>query len=131
MLLRAHHALCLPLARPKAVTLAHALHEAMKGWGTEDDRLVSLMTHRSKKEMRCVAGVCPPTRVLVRLTPRVPHSEAALAYEEIFGMPLIKVVRSDTSGWYEKTLCYIIREAFEERVHVPIKHVHLVRDVSI
>lgn len=62
---------------------------------------------------------------------RAGHSEAAIAYEEIFGMPLIKVVKSDTWGWYEKALCYIIREAFEERVHIPIKHVHLVRDVNI
>ena len=55
----------------------------------------------------------------------------AIAYEEIFGMPLIKVVKSETFGWYEKTLCYIIREAFEERVHIPRKHIHLVRDVDI
>jgi len=59
------------------------------------------------------------------------RSEGAIAYEEIFGMPLIKVVKSETFGWYEKTLCYIIREAFEERVHIPRKHIHLVRDVDI
>ena len=56
--------------------------------------------------------------------------EAALAYEEIFGMPLIKDIRHETHGWYEKTMCYIIREAFEERVHVPYVHVHVVRDVD-
>ena len=47
------------------MTLAHALHEAMKGWGTEDDHLVSLMTHRSKKEVRyvgCFAGPRWPRR---------------------------------------------------------------------
>ena len=58
-------------------------------------------------------------------------SEAALVFEDIVGMPLIKVIRSDTRGWFEKTLCYIIREAFEERVHVPPSHVVLVRDIDV
>jgi hypothetical protein len=39
-------------------------------------------------------------------------------------------VRQSSQGWYEKTLCYIIREAFEERVHVDRKHIILVRDVD-
>lgn len=43
--------------RPKGINLAHALKKAMSGGLTrDDDRLITLLTHRSKKEIRFVDG---------------------------------------------------------------------------
>jgi len=128
--------------RPKGVNLAHALKKAMSGGLTrDDDRLISLLTHRSKKEIRCAGGSQPQggaglgasSLSQCRSTALgVPCSrEAAEAYKELFNVPLIQDLRQSTSGWYRKTLLYIVREAFELRVHIRKRHLHLVRDVDV
>lgn len=81
----------------------------MKGVGTDEDTLTRVLVHRSHKELR----------------------EIQKEYERLFQRNLIKDIRSETSGWYRKGLCYLLREANEERVHIARSLMVKVRDIDV
>lgn len=100
----------LALAKPKAMVLAEALRKSMKGTGTDERAITYALSHRSKKEIR----------------------EIVKAYNALYTRDLAADIRSETSGWYQKGLLFLINEACAEkrRVHIPWSRLDRVRDVD-
>ena len=74
------------MCKSAAVVDAQMIHEAMDGIGTDDDVLVELCCTRSCLEIK----------------------QMKEAYARLFGRPLIQVVRSETSGAYQKLLVRVL-----------------------
>lgn len=69
--------------------LAHAVRDCMKGWGTDDEGLITCLVHLEdfKKE------------ALIK------------EYKAEFGRDIFADVKSDTSGAYERALCSLVKPA--------------------
>eukprot|EP00438_Fugacium_kawagutii_P009104 Skav217842 [mRNA] locus=scaffold3024:24359:43523:+ [translate_table: standard] len=69
--------------------LAHAVRDCMKGWGTDDEGLITCLVHLEdfKKE------------ALIK------------EYKAEFGRDIFADIKSDTSGAYERALCSLIKPA--------------------
>jgi hypothetical protein len=119
-------------ARPKSVSLAHELRDALKGGlvGAADDRLINMLTHRCKREIRSVAAA-PTIPSGCETDAGVRCRETAEAYKTLFGKSLTDDLRAATSGWYRRTLLYIVREASQMRVHVAKPWLRLQRDIDV
>ena len=74
------------MCKSPAIVDAQMIHEAMAGIGTDDDVLVELCCTRSSVEIKRMKE----------------------AYARLFGRPLIQVVRSETSGAYQKLLVRVL-----------------------
>ena len=69
--------------------LAHAVRDCMKGWGTDDEGLITCLVHLEdfKKE------------ALIK------------EYKAEFGRDIFADIKSDTSGAYERALCSLVKPA--------------------
>ena len=74
------------MCKSPAIIDAQLIHEAMEGMGTDDDALVELCCTRSNLEIKRMKK----------------------AYARLYGRPLIQVVRSETSGAYQKLLVRVL-----------------------
>lgn len=99
----------LALVTPREEVLADALHKAMKGLGTDDAALIRVLVHRTPLEVRQIAEI----------------------YERKYKKSLLSAVNSETSGWFNKALCYIIRQGTETpAIQVPISMTQWKKDVD-
>ena len=69
--------------------LAHSVRDCMKGWGTDDEGLITCLVHLED------------------------FKKAALIkeYKLEFGRDVFQDIKSDTSGDYERALCALVKEA--------------------
>lgn len=99
--------LMLDLCRPRAAKVAESCRQAMEDVGTQDERLVTNLVGRSRHMLRAVS----------------------VAYEQEYGKPLKKAIRSETSFWYKRALSYFIDQAEEQTHFVHPSHLLRVRDL--
>ncbi|CAE8599966.1 unnamed protein product [Polarella glacialis] len=69
--------------------LAESVRYCMKGWGTDDRGLITLLVH----------------------LPDFKKAALIKEYKKLFGRSLLDDIKSDTSGSYEKALCSLVRSA--------------------
>jgi len=69
--------------------LAHSVHYCMKGWGTDDRGLITLLVH----------------------LPDYKKTDLIREYRKLFDRDLIDDIKADTSGDYEKALISLVRPA--------------------
>ena len=82
---------------------AQEIYYACHGWGTSDGKLIALLCSRSKPHLQKVAA----------------------AYYEQRDKPLLKRLRSETSGWYKTFMTYLVESPENADVGVltrPIRH---------
>jgi hypothetical protein len=95
-----------PADRTRATRDAAAIREAVEGWGTDEDRLISLLSNRSNADI----------------------AEIKRAYREMYGESLEDRIRSETSGDLETSLLSMLRgKRAETSVIDPVK---ISRDVA-
>jgi len=90
------------------VAIAEAIEKACKGLGTDERAIITIVSHRSRKELR----------------------EVAEAYKVKYGKDIVGVLESETSGWFKKSLVFLFKEALAEkkRMHLPTKLVSSRKD---
>lgn len=69
--------------------LAHGVRDCMAGWGTDDTGLITLLVH----------------------LPDYKKTALIKEYSKLFSRDLIRDIKADTSGAYEKALCSLVRPA--------------------
>jgi len=126
-------------AKPKSVAIAEGLHRAMKGVGTDDKALIRLLTHRTKLEIKFLSSsslffwdlnffLSYQTSTKQKKKKR----EVCAAYSKLYDKELLDEIKSETSGWFRKALCYLIQESLESpRVYLPMGTLKKVRDVDV
>merc|ERR1712072_1430602 len=65
---------------------AQEIYNCCHGWGTSDGKLIALLCSRSKPHLQKVAA----------------------AYEQRRDKPLLKRLRSETTGWYRLFMTYLV-----------------------
>jgi len=87
--------------------LAWTIHDATDRVGTREHRLIATFAGRSRAEIK----------------------EIADNFKTAYGKDLDTIIKSETSGWFKRTLVYMVHQSDEGLLYVDRNAIKRIRDI--